>query len=93
MAPFGQGNPAPRLAIRNCRILVPPKRIGRTGSTVSLFLGQGESSLRAVGFQMGELVDALAGAKAADVVGRPMLNRYAGQTTVELHLEDARRLE
>ncbi len=93
MAPFGQGNPAPRLAVRGCRILVPPKRIGRTGSTVSLFLGQGESSLRAVGFQMGELVDALAGAKAVDVVGRPMLNRYAGQTTVELHLEDARRLE
>jgi len=88
LAPFGQGNPAPELAVRNCQVLVPPKRIGRKGDTASLMLGQGDKRLRAVGFGMGNLADLMVGVNTVDVVGQPMLNTFNGRTSVEFKLTD-----
>ena len=88
MGPFGQKNPRPVVAIRGCRVLGAPKRMGRTGQTVSMILRQGEQSLRAVGFGMGDLADHLAAIRTVDVAGRPSLNTFNGRTTVELHLSD-----
>ena len=90
LAPFGQGNPPPVLAMRRCRVLSPPRRMGRNGGTVSLMLSQGQASLRAVGFGMGELADSLAGVNQIDIAAQPVLNRYNGQTNVELQLQDVR---
>ncbi len=90
LAPFGQGNPPPVLAMRRCRVLSPPRRMGRNGGTVSLMLSQGQASLRAVGFGMGELADSLAGVNQIDIAAQPVLNRYNGQTSVELQLQDVR---
>ena len=91
LAPFGQGNPPPVLAMRRCRMLSAPRRMGRNGGTVSLMLSQGQASLRAVGFGMGELADALVGVGEIDVAAQPVLNQYNGHTTVELQLQDVRR--
>jgi len=88
LAPFGQGNPDPIVAVRNCRMLTPPKRIGRKGDTVSLMLGQDQARIRAVGFGMGQLADLLVGADVIDVAGQPMLNTFNGTTSVELKLAD-----
>jgi len=90
MAPFGRGNPAPVVAVRACRVLVPPKRIGRTGTTVAMTLGQEETSLRAVGFGMGDLADMLVGVNEIDVACKPQLNTFNGRTTVEAILRDVR---
>ncbi len=91
MAPFGQGNPAPVVALRGCRIVGEPKRIGRTGSTVSLMLSQGpDAAIRAVGFRMGDLVDELRGQVTVDVAAEPVLNTFRGRTRVELKLRDVR---
>jgi len=88
MAPFGQGNPAAVVALRGCRVLNPPRRMGRGGRTVGMVLGQNGASLRVVGFAMGDLADLLVGVNHVDVVGEPVLNTYRGRTTVELHLLD-----
>jgi single-stranded-DNA-specific exonuclease len=40
LAPFGAGNPAPVVAIRGCRVLTPPRRMGRSGAAVSLLVDQ-----------------------------------------------------
>ncbi len=90
LAPFGQGNPQPLLAIRNCSLLAAPKRMGRSGGTVSLVLGQDGTRLRAVGFGMGDLADHLVGVNTIDVVGQPVLNSFNGRTTVELQLADVK---
>jgi single-stranded-DNA-specific exonuclease len=90
LAPFGQGNPPPILAFRRCRVLSPPRRMGRGGQTVSLVLSQGQGSLRAVGFSMGDLADALVGVNEIDVAAQPVLNCFNGQTSVELQLQDVR---
>jgi len=88
LGPFGEGNPRPVVALRQCRLLSAPRRMGRKGDTVSLLLGQGDARVRAVGFGMGDLADHLAGIREVDVAGTPGLNHFRGQTTVELQLED-----
>lgn len=88
LAPFGQGNPRPLVAVRSCRLLAPPQRLGRGGGTVSFLVGQRGSRLRCVGFGMGDLADRLIGRDTVDIAGRPALNRFSGRTSVEMHLRD-----
>lgn len=88
MQPFGQGNPRPTVAMRDCELLTQPRRMGRSGRAISLLLGQGNHRIRAVGFSMGDLADALVGVQRVDVAGEPVLNTFNGRTTVELRLRD-----
>ncbi|MHC4294182.1 MAG: single-stranded-DNA-specific exonuclease RecJ, partial [Planctomycetota bacterium] len=50
LGPFGEGNPRPVVAIRQCSVLSPPKRMGRNGNTVGMILAQDDARIRAVGF-------------------------------------------
>jgi len=88
MAPFGEGNPRPIVAVRGCQVLVPPKRMGRNGQTVGLVLGQDGARIRAVGFGMGDLADELVGVNRVDVAGQPEINNFRGRTSIELKLSD-----
>ncbi len=88
MAPFGQGNPRPVVAIRNCEILAPPRRVGKNGGTITTVLGQSGVRMRAVGFGMGDLADALAGVKFVDVAAQPEINHFNGSSSVELKFAD-----
>jgi len=90
MSPFGQGNSEPIVVIKGCKVVVPPRRMGRSGNTVGMTLGQGSHTIRAVGFGMGDLADMLVGVGKVDVAARPKLNSFNGRTTVELMLEDVR---
>ena len=90
LSPFGHGNPAPVVAIRGAEVAIPPKRMGRTGTTVGMTLAQDGASIRAVGFGMGDLADHLAGVPRVDVAAQPVLNTFNGRTTVELKLLDVR---
>ncbi len=88
MAPFGQSNPAPLVLARSCRLLGPPRRLGRNGQTLSLVLGQGGATLRAVGFQMGDYADRLPGINQVHVVGELVVNRFNGNVAPELQIKD-----
>jgi single-stranded-DNA-specific exonuclease len=90
MAPFGRGNTAPVVAARGCRVVVPPRRIGQTGTTVSMTLSQDGVSIRAIGFGMGDLTDALVGVNVVDVAFEPQLNTFRGNTTIQAMLRDVR---
>ena len=90
LAPFGQGNPPAAVAVRGCKLIGAPRRMGRNGQAVSLMLGQGGATARAVGFAMGDLPDALVGVNTVDVAGLPQLNAYQGRTTVQIQLRDVR---
>ena len=67
-----------------------PQRVGRSGQTVSMLLGQGSRRVRAVGFGMGELVDELSGVRTVDVAAEPKINRFNGRASVELELRDVK---
>jgi single-stranded-DNA-specific exonuclease len=88
LAPFGQGNPPPLLAIRGCKVLSSPRRMGRGGGVLSLMLSQNGGSMRAVGFSMGELAERLVGVTHLDVAAEPMISTFNGQSTAELQLKD-----
>ena len=88
MAPFGQANPEPLVLCPGVRILNPPRRMGRSGTTVGTVLQQSGVSMRAVGFGMGDLADLCVGVNTVDIVARPTLNTFRGRTSVELHLKD-----
>ena len=88
MAPFGCENPRPVVAIRQCRMLSQPKRMGRNGQALSLLLTQNDVSIRAVGFGMGDLAENLPTGSTLDVVAQPRLNTFNGRTTAELQLRD-----
>jgi single-stranded-DNA-specific exonuclease len=103
LAPFGQGNPRPVVAIRNGRILAPATRMGKSGNAVSFVIcdaattgsyagraaaGGSNGRIRCVGFQMGELADRLAGVNIIDLAGEPVLNHYNGRTSAEFHIKD-----
>mgnify|MGYP006278509183 CR=1 FL=1 len=90
LAPFGQGNPRPRVALRGCEVLNGPRRMGRNGATVGLTLRQNGTAVRAVGFRMGDLADMLDGVNRVDVVAEPMINEFNGRVNVELKLQDVR---
>ena len=91
LAPFGHGNSPPMIAVRSCRLVAPPKRMGRTGQAVSLLLENNGARMRAVGFSMGELADHLEGISEVDVAGQPMLNEFNGRTNIEIRLKDVIR--
>ena len=88
LGPFGEGNPRPVVAVRGARLIAPAQRMGRSGGTVSLLLGQDDARIRCVGFGMGDLADLLAGVGVVDVAGTPTLNRFQGRTSVEMQLKD-----
>ena len=90
LAPFGQGNPPAVVAVRGCRLIGAPSRMGRRGQTLGIMLGQGGTTLRAVGFSMGDLADGLVGVNTVDVAGQPMLNTFNRRTTVQLQLRDVK---
>lgn len=90
MAPFGAGNPAPMLAVRGAQLLMAPRRIGSTGRTLSMLLGQGDRRIRCVGFGMGDLADRLVGVRTVAVAGQPQINAFRGRESVELMLRDVR---
>ena len=90
MAPFGQCNAAPVVLAKGCRVLTGPRRIGRSGTTISMTLGQQSASVRAVGFGMGDLAEMLVGVNSVDVAFEPQLNTFRGQTSVQAMLRDVR---
>jgi single-stranded-DNA-specific exonuclease len=90
LAPFGQGNPRPVVALRRCQVVLAPRRIGRTGQTVSMVLGQNGTTVRAVGFGMGDLAEAIEGVGTVDVAAEPGVSTFGGMINVELKLRDVR---
>ena len=90
LAPFGQGNPRPIVALRGCEVVMPPRRMGQTGQTVGMVLRQDGSTVRAVGFGMGDLADMPEGIRTVDVAAEPVISSFNRMTSVELSLRDVK---
>ena len=93
LAPFGEGNPEPRLCLRGVTVDQPPQRVGKRGAHLQMLLRDGERRVRAVGFDMGELADRCPAGARLDVVAAPKLSRYGAAADAprpELHLKDLR---
>ena len=94
LAPFGPGNPEPRLAIQGARIAFSDI-VGTDHVRFSLTAGPGGGTLdgisfRCVGSPLGDLLLS-ARDEIVHVVGRLKADTWQGRTRVKFHVEDAAR--
>ncbi|MBL0926402.1 MAG: single-stranded-DNA-specific exonuclease RecJ [Phycisphaerales bacterium] len=91
LGPFGRGNPAPSIVLRNVRATRGAESFGAEGRHMSVFVrGRGERELRLVGWGMGDRRGAIRAGATLDVVVRPEINEWQGRIRVEPVLSDLR---
>jgi single-stranded-DNA-specific exonuclease len=88
LAPFGHGNRRPIFCIRGAELAAPPRRVGKTGDHLQLYIRQGNATMKAIAFGAGELFERLQTGVKFDVAFEPTLNTYNGYTNVELDVKD-----
>lgn len=89
LEPFGAGNPEPALASRGL-IVKAARPVGRDGKHLRLYLSDGRRALPAIAFRLGHLAGSLAAGDSIDIVYRPTLNVWQGQTTLQLVVQAIR---
>ncbi len=87
-APFGLGNPRPRLRLNN---LVPRavSAIGNQGKHLRLSVGQ----FGCVGFNLGFWVGKLQPGELVDIICEPQFNDWNGKRNIQLKIIDLRKAE
>ncbi|MBX3426268.1 MAG: single-stranded-DNA-specific exonuclease RecJ [Pirellulales bacterium] len=91
LAPFGHGNSRPVLCTSNVRLTEAPRRMGGAGRHLSMTVAQHGVRMRAVAFGGGDWEEELAAIDGElSIAFRPVINRYRGRASVEIHLADWR---
>lgn len=90
MAPFGRGNQRPVFCMQDLLIAGPPRRVGKSGDHVQLYLRQGNSFMKAIAFNYGAMFDQLSVGKHIDLAAEPSINEFNGGKNVELTVKDIR---
>ncbi len=93
LGPFGHGNRRPLLCCRGLTLAGPPRRVGKTGDHLQLFVRQGNTHMKCIAFGAGELFDKLQTGMAIDLAVEPQINEYNGRTSVELAVKDVQIVE
>jgi single-stranded-DNA-specific exonuclease len=88
IGPFGMGNRKPLLVARGLELAAPPRRVGKTGDHLQLYVRQGNSSMKCIAFGYGPMFDQLSSGTMLDVAFEPTLNEYNGFVSVELTVKD-----
>ena len=91
MAPFGEENPRPVFYASSVEVAGSPGSVGRGGEHLKLDLRQFREVREAIGFGMGELLKEPERLKGKlDVAFSPGLNRWRGNTRMQLDLRAIR---
>jgi single-stranded-DNA-specific exonuclease len=88
LGPFGQGNPKPLIACQGVTLTAAPKRVGKKGEHLQLYVRQGNRFMKAIAFNAGELFEKLLPGKPIDLACQPQLNEWNGNVSVELEVKD-----
>jgi single-stranded-DNA-specific exonuclease len=88
LGPFGHGNRKPLLCCKGLTIAGPPRRVGKTGDHLQLFVRQGAASMKCIAFNFGGMIDQLTTGRVVDLAVEAQLNEWQGQVNVELEVKD-----
>jgi single-stranded-DNA-specific exonuclease len=88
LGPFGHGNRKPILCCRNVELAAPPRRVGKTGDHLQLFIKQGTTHMKCIAFGKGDLFDELQPGRKIDLAVEPQINEFNGRISVELEVKD-----
>lgn len=100
MSPFGEGNREPLFTVRDVSLAGEPRPMGKKGEHLAFHVRQGDHVLRTVAFSRPDLVQQLierarpgpagAGAGHFDLAFKPRINRWNGESKLELELKAIR---
>ncbi|MBN1766721.1 MAG: single-stranded-DNA-specific exonuclease RecJ [Sedimentisphaerales bacterium] len=99
LGPFGAGNPQVRLVIRNLKLIGPPRRMGQKAAHLQFNVAPAGDSqphmrpggiMRVVAFGKAQWEKKLIDAEKFELLFQPVINRYNGNTTVEMMAIDIR---
>ena len=93
LGPFGHGNRRPVLCCRDVMLTSPPRRVGKAGDHLQLFVRQGSATMKCIAFNAGSWFDRLRAGSRLNLAAEPSLNEYKGQTSVELDVKDLQPIE
>ena len=88
MAPFGEGNPRPRLATTPVELVDRPRIVGRSGTHLQFSVRQEGVYRKAIAFGQGAHADELAEHRRVRLAFEPIINDWNGQRRVELKVID-----
>src|SRR5687768_7935845 len=88
LGPFGHGNRKPLLCCKGLTLAAVPRRVGKTGDHLQLFVRQGNTAMKCIAFNRGELFDKLQPGVTLDLAVEPQINEFNGRTSVELDVKD-----
>jgi len=93
LAPFGAGNPRIRILIQNAKINGRPEPFGKTGTHLSLRVGDARNSqqvIRIIGWSWWQRARDIAPGSKIDLVVEPKLSKWNGRVRIEPVLADLR---
>lgn len=93
MAPFGEGNPRPRLATEVVELVEEPRAVGQGGAHLQFTVRQGNTYCKAIAFGRGAQLPRLAEQRQLRVAFEPIINEWNGRRRVELKVADWRPAE
>ena len=88
LGPFGRGNPKPLVRCTGVTLTGPPRRVGKSGDHLQLFLKQENATMKAIAFGAGSLFDQLKPGSTLSLAVEPQLNEWNGRVSVELGVKD-----
>lgn len=90
LAPFGEGNREPLLSATGIRLPSGVNRMGQAGRHLSFWVNQDGVAFRAVAFGREDWADRLHGCSSCRIAFVPRLNRWQGNTRLELDVRDVK---
>jgi single-stranded-DNA-specific exonuclease len=87
LEPFGMGNPNPNFVCRNMQIL-DKRLVGANSKHLSLNLYDGNSNVKAIAFNMGNLFNVLSSSKKIDIICCMDINLWNNNENVQLIIKD-----
>ncbi|MFS0780793.1 single-stranded-DNA-specific exonuclease RecJ [Bacillus sp. 1P06AnD] len=87
LAPFGMGNPKPRVLIKDVK-LGSLKKIGGDGTHLKAMLKDGEHTLDGIGFGMGHISEDISPYATVSVVGELSINEWNNIRKPQIFLQD-----
>lgn len=88
LGPFGRGNPRPLIRCRNLALTAPPRKVGKTGDHLQLYVKQNGTIMKAIAFGAGGVFDQLQAGTRVDLACVPQINEFNGYRSVELEVRD-----
>jgi single-stranded-DNA-specific exonuclease len=90
LAPFGQANRRPILAVEGVTVASVPRRVGKDGDHLQIMIRQGNAAMKCIAFKCGDLFERLTPESTVSLAVEPCVNEFNGRRNVELEVKDFR---